>query len=91
MKTIVVVHTAHSIYEIDGLYVRRVFGLNEPMPYQGPDGVWKETVSIVELNLHGERTYIFNWGQGKVTWTSVVVEEELRDIETSTPTVEPTQ
>ncbi len=63
-------NTQNSAYEVEEGIIRRLSGVNDPTPYQGPDGEWKEYLSItsVEVGL----PVVIHWHDEKHTVTSPV-------------------
>ncbi len=71
--------TRNSIYEIDeaNSSVRRLEGVKDPTPRQGPDGEWKTFVGMMQVLAPGDErvSYFFDWdGEGHGTLTSQVEE-----------------
>lgn len=65
--------TENSEYEIDELLsrIRRLTGVVDPTPRQGPDGKWKAYVSTTEIRP-GVAVFIDWDGKGHGTLTSTV-------------------
>ncbi len=70
--------TANSCYEMQGDMIRRLEGVNDPTPRQGPDGEWKTFSSISEIAIG--LPVVINWryneekGVDECTITSAVTE-----------------
>jgi len=64
-----------SIYEVDGMRVRRLTGAKDPTPRQGEDGEWKDCLEMSNISIG--QSVIFGWrleeGLLKSTATSYVV------------------
>lgn len=72
--------TAYSMYEVDlaNNRVRRLAGLNDPTPRQGPDGEWQQCKDIY---MTQDSTLLFVWsdngdGTKRCTETSHVLRTE---------------
>lgn len=67
-----------SVYQVDeaNSRVRRLLGTNAPTPRQGPDGEWKQYVSLSMWNTEDGKCLWIDWtGHGNGTVTSRIVEE----------------
>lgn len=71
-----IVHTRHSVYEIDpdNNKIRRIEGDNPPTPRQGEDGVWQEA-HVQRLVFGG---LLITWADGRQTVTSAVARTSTR-------------
>ena len=67
-----------SIYEVDSISnkIRRLEGVANPTPRQGPDGEWKEYLSLDNCNVGQQALITWNIIEGvaKCTQTSLIVE-----------------
>lgn len=76
MSDIEVVKTLNSTYEIDyardGIWVRRIEGVNKPTPNQGEDGVWQECKSVETLRVGESEVLLFVFADGKTTMSSAI-------------------
>ena len=68
------IQTENSVYEVDydQKRIRRVGGVNEPTPNQGPDNVWNDYSALQPMH----NSMLIVWPDGKATLTSPITSAE---------------